>query len=335
MSDNIHDLSSLIEHPRRNLGNRYRAQANRFVKLAKKDPERSLANYDWAEQNARQAILHDFTDEENWRCLAQIKHLLGDGEGLEQTLRDLFTVLGRNPEHIDQLIGIDHLEFGLELLDAVFKRDPLDSKRWWKIVDGDSLDENLREFSSRCKKLDFRDQRANIIFARRIQILRENGRVEQFVDLSKYLLAHRPQNHELWMDLGRLHETRKEMGDAWLCYDQVQTLRPRSSARDLFLERMHSRMDDGNELPWSGIPTVEDRTSFLQQMEKLASSVSIEEETHTIELEDEVTEDRDLSKLKAMMENGNFQEAFFYARRLVAQGESWAEEWMNKAKDSL
>ena len=79
----------LIEHPRRNLGNRYRAQANRFVKLAKKDPERSLANYDWAEQNARQAILHDFTDEENWRCLAKIKHLLGDGEGLEQTLRDL------------------------------------------------------------------------------------------------------------------------------------------------------------------------------------------------------------------------------------------------------
>ena len=79
---------------------------------------------------------------------------------------------------------------------------------------------------------------------------------------------------------GRLHETRQEMGDAWLCYDQVQTLRPRSSARDLFLERMHSRMDDGSELPWSGIPSVEDRTSFLQQMEKLASSVSTEEETH-------------------------------------------------------
>ena len=335
MSENIHDLSSLIEHPRRNLGNRYRAQANRFLKLAKKDPERSLANYDWAEQNARQAILHDFTDEENWRCLAQIKHLLGDGEGLEQTLRDLFTVLGRNPEHIDQLIGIDHLEFGLELLDAVFKRDPLDSKRWWKIVDGDSLDENLIDFSSRCKKLDFRDQRANIIFARRIQILRENGRIEQFVDLSKYLLAHRPQNHELWMDLGRLHETRQEMGDAWLCYDQVQTLRPRSSARDLFLERMHCRMDDGSELPWSGIPSVEDRTSFLQQMEKLASSVSTEEETHIDDTEDEVSEDRDLSKLKSMMENENFQEAFFYARRLVAQGESWAEEWMNKAKDSL
>ena len=335
MSDNMRDLSSLIEHPRRNLGNRYRAQANRFVKLAKKDPERSLANYDWAEQNARQAILHDFTDEDNWRCLAKIKHLLGDGEGLEQTLRDLFTVLGRNPEHIDQLIGIDHLEFGLELLDAVFNRDPLDSKKWWKLIDGESLDANINDFSLRCKKLDFRDQRANIIFARRLQIMRENGRIEQFLDLSKYLLAHRPQNHELWMDLGRLHETRQEMGDAWLCYDQVQTLRPRSSARDLFLERMHTRMDDGSEMPWSGIPSVEDRTSFLQQMEKLASSVSTEEEAHIDEPEDEVTEDRDQSKLKAMMENGNFQEAFFYARRLVAQGENWAEEWMRKAKDSL
>ena len=335
MSDIMHDLSSLIEHPRRNLGNRYRAQANRFVKLAKKDPERSLANYDWAEQNARQAILHDFTDEENWRCLAKIKHLLGDGEGLEQTLRDLFTVLGRNPEHIDQLIGIDHLEFGLELLDAVFNRDPLDSKKWWELIDGDSLDEKIIDFSRRCKKLDFRDQRANIIFARRLQILREKGRIEQFVDLSKYLLAHRPQNHELWMDLGRLHETRQEMGDAWLCYDQVQTLRPRSSARDLFLERMHSRMDDGSELPWSVIPSVEDRTSLLQQMEKLASSVSTEQETHADEPEDEATEDRDLTKLKSMMGNGNFQEAFFYARRLVAQGENWAEEWMSKAKDSL
>lgn len=335
MSDNMNDLSSLIEHPRRNLGNRYRAQANRFVKLATKDPERSLANYDWAEQNARQAILHDFTDEENWRCLAKIKHLLQDGEGLEQTLRDLFTVLGRNPEHIDQLTGIDHLEFGLELLDAVFNRDPLDSKSWWKIIDGDSLNENIQDFSSRCKKLDFRDQRANIIFARRIQTLRENGLVESFVELSKYLLAHRPQNHELWMDLGRLHETRQEMGDAWLCYDQVQTLRPRTGARDLFLERMHSRMDDGGKLPWSGTPSVEDRTSFLQQMQKLASSVSIVEDTPLQEPEDEILEDRDLTKLKTMMENGNFQEAFFYARRLVAQGESWAEEWMQKAKDSL
>ena len=120
------------------------------------------------------------------------------------------------------MIGIDHLEFGLELLDAVFNRDPLDSKKWWKLIDGDSLDENISDFSRRCKKLDFRDQRANIIFARRLQILREKGRIEQFVDLSKYLLAHRPQNHELWMDLGRLHETRQEMGDAWLCYDKVQ-----------------------------------------------------------------------------------------------------------------
>ena len=65
-------------------------------------------------------------------------------------------------------------------------------------------------------------------------------------------------------------------------------------------------------------------------MEKLASSVSTEEETHIQEPEDEVTEDRDLTKLRSMVENGNFQEAFFYARRLVAQGESWAEEWMSK-----
>ena len=90
-------------------------------------------------------------------------------------------------------------------------------------------------------------------------------------------------------------------------------------------------MDDGSELPWSGIPSVEDRTSFLQQMEKLASSVSTEEETHADEPEDEATK-IEITKLKSMMENGNFQETFFYARRLVAQGKNWAEEWMSRPK---
>ena len=62
-----------LQHPRRNLGNRYRTQAQKFVRLAKADPERKDSNLQWAEQNARQALLHDFTDERNWRCLADIK----------------------------------------------------------------------------------------------------------------------------------------------------------------------------------------------------------------------------------------------------------------------
>ena len=71
-----------LQHPRRNLGNRYRTQAQKFVRLAKADPERMDSNMQWAEQNARQALLHDFTDERNWRCLADIKVRLKDNTGL-------------------------------------------------------------------------------------------------------------------------------------------------------------------------------------------------------------------------------------------------------------
>lgn len=330
------DSSSLLEHPRRNLGNRYRAQANRFIKLAKKDPERAENSLEWAEQNARQAILHDFTDEENWRCLANIKKILADSAGLEQTLRDLFTVLGRNSDHLDQLNDIDHLEFGMELLDAVLKRDPLDASLWWSLISENNLEISINEFSSRCKKLDFRDQRANIIFARRIKILRDEGYEELFIELSNFLLAHRPNNHELWMDLGRLHERNNDMGNAWLCYDQVQTLLPRIEARDLFLQRLQSKMDNGEQIPWSGTPSIEDRTTFLKKMERLASkTISTLQDNPEVSKLEEITEDKDLSRLRTLFEEKNFQEAFFYARRLVAQGENWAEEWMQNAREQL
>ena len=36
------------------------------------DEGRFADNIGWAEQRACQAILYDFTDEENWRCLADI-----------------------------------------------------------------------------------------------------------------------------------------------------------------------------------------------------------------------------------------------------------------------
>ena len=42
-----------LQHPRRNLGNRYRSQAQKFVRLAKNDPGRKDSNMQWAEQNAR------------------------------------------------------------------------------------------------------------------------------------------------------------------------------------------------------------------------------------------------------------------------------------------
>ena len=99
----MEDSKDLLQHPRRNLGNRYRAQARKFSNLATQDDSRFDDNMSWAEQSARQAILYDFTDEENWRCLANIKHIRGDSIGLSSVLEDLFSILGRDPEQVDQL----------------------------------------------------------------------------------------------------------------------------------------------------------------------------------------------------------------------------------------
>ena len=126
------------------------------------------------------------------------------------------------------------------------------------------------------------------------------------------------------------------MGNAWLCYDQVQTILPRIDARDLFLQRLQSKMDAGEQIPWSGIPSVDDRTTFLKKMETLAAKVSapVKEATENVE-EELISEDKDMVKLRALFSESNFQEAFFYARRLVAQGEDWAEDWMLKAREQL
>ena len=95
------ESQDLLQHPRRNLGNRYRSTAQKFANLAKADPDRAKENMDWAEQNARQAILHDFTDERNWRFLAELKTLNHDSGGLQAVLEDVFIVLGRDPENLD------------------------------------------------------------------------------------------------------------------------------------------------------------------------------------------------------------------------------------------
>ncbi len=150
-----------LQHPRRNLGNRYRTQAQKFVRLAKADPERKESNMQWAEQNARQALLHDFTDERNWRCLADIKVGLKDNDGLGIVLEDVFTVLGRDTEQFEKLKQLNYLEFGLELLEAAFARDPLTPDAWWEALvargGGDEQSDEvlleIAEFADRCRDL--------------------------------------------------------------------------------------------------------------------------------------------------------------------------------------
>ena len=321
-----------LQHPRRNLGNRHRSQAKKFVKLAQKDPENSEQNLGWAEQNAQQSILHDFTDENNWRCLAEIKHLRNDGNGLEMVLEDLFVVLGRDPNQLNQLKDVDHLKVGLELLEAAFMTDSLDPDKWFKSISSTGLN----DFAERCKRLDFTDQRTNIIYGRRLEKIRGFGNEELFIELVQYLLAHRPSNHELWLELGRLHEKRSEIDQAWLCYDHVQQIKPTTNVRDMFLDRLKGAMDGKEKTPWSG-PSLETRNDFLQKMTKLSQTISTVSTDIIIQPEviDEVEDEPQLRKLKSLIESGDSAEAFFMARSLLTSGEDWAKEWMEKAQEMM
>lgn len=322
------DSASKLQHPRRNLGSRHRAQADRFVKLAKKDSERSSENLAWAEQNAQQAVLYDFTDERNWRSLAEIKKMRSDGEGLALVLEDLFVVLGRDPNQLSQIRGINHLDLGLELLEAAFITDSLEPQAWFERLNEGELD----GFAIRCRGLDFTDQRANIIYGRRLERIRAAGHEDMFIELVHHLLAHRPANHELWMELGRLHERRDEIDQAWLCYDHVQQIRPTEPVRDLFLDRLKRAMDGKESIPWSG-PSLQTRSDFLDRMQNLSQNVSNVPLEEPEEAKEEIS--TDLSRLQSLIEAGESAEAFFLARSLFTSGEEWAEEWMVRAQSML
>ena len=87
--------------------------------------------------------------------------------------------------------------------------------------------------------------------------------------------------------------------------------------------------------PWTA-PSIEKRSQFLEQMLQLSQRISTldkaPEEVITIE-EEVVSIHPDLTRLQSLMDAGDASEAFFLARRLVSQGEEWAEEWVSKAKD--
>jgi len=219
---------------------------------------------------------------------------------------------------------------GLELLEAAFLTDSLEPENWFSNLDKD----DLLNFAIRCKGLDFSDQRANIIYGRRLERIRSAGHEDMFIDLVHHLLAHRPANYQLWMELGRLHERRNEVDQAWLCYDHVQQIRPSESVRDLFLERLKGAMDGKDSVPWSG-PSLETRSDFLERMQNLSHNVSEIVEDGLEELNEETVVNPELIKLQKLIDSGDAAEAFFMARSLFTSGEVWAEEWMLKAQSML
>ena len=268
-------------------------------------------NLKWGEQSARQAVLHDFTNAENWKVLVRVKSLLGDSEGIRSALEDLFSVLGRKPEHLKQLEHIDFLTSGYGLLLASLEADPLDPDVWWKMA-CDSQDV-LTEFLDRTSKLDLRDRRANLLFSRRIERIRDSGDEDQFIRLSKIILAQRPTNHEAWASLGRMHERRKEYSDAWLCYDQAQICFPSTTVRDEFKSRMEAELDGKGKRKWKS-PGIGQRVDFLRKMEDMATPDSA-----YVDLGEDVVEDP-IREVEELVNEGRLSEAFFMTRRMAAQG---------------
>ena len=230
------DLGSSLQHPRRSLGNRHRSQAEKFLKLSNDDK----SNLTWAEQSARQAVLHDFTHPDNWRTLLTIKLQIGDHLGARAVLDDLFLILGRDPELLTQLDGVNLGNTGLSLLEGALSVDPLDPDDWWDLT---TQEGGVEAFCERIRNLDFTDQRANILFSRRMERLLDAGHEIEYLELTRKLLAQRPSNHEAWDKMGKLHERRGEFDQAWLCYDQAQSNSNNLNSRDDFKLRMESLID--------------------------------------------------------------------------------------------
>ena len=326
MPETTDDVSRKLQHPRRSLGNRHRSQAVKFLSLTDSDSQ----NLEWAEQSARQAVLHDFTNPQNWRTLVQVKLATGDDSGIRAVLNELFTILGRDPEALSQLDGVSMIESGSSILEASLKADSLDPDEWWESVS--QSDDALVEFIERVINLDLSDQRANLLFSRRLERIRDTGMEEQYLKLSRVLLAQRPSNHEAWAELGRMHERRGEYEQAWMCYDQAQTHFPDKAVRDRFRARMEAKMDGRVSEPWKE-PGVGQKVDFLKRMQKLATLT--DEEPRAGEEEEDADTSDPLKEIRRLLSEERTSEAFFLARRMAAEGVSGAVELVESIREEM
>ena len=159
------------------------------------------------------------------------------------------------------------------------------------------------------------DQRSNILFSRRLERVRRGGLEEEFLELTRLLLSQRPINHEAWEELGMMYERRSQFDEAWLCYDQAKSVFPDSIAIERFKSRMEAIVDGVGGDPWKA-PSIKDRSAFLDKLGDLSK-------THQVsEFEEIGGDDKDgpFSKIENLRSDGRTTEAFFLARRMVAEG---------------
>ena len=313
-SDNT-DLGTKLLHPRRSLGDRYRTQAERFLSTGNE------GDAVWGEQMASKAVVHDFTNPLNWKVLVKCRIALKDEDGITAALKDLFTVLGRDPNLTDLLQDADLLMHGNSILSESLRLDPLDPDEWW------SMESPIDDLLVKIKSLDLTDPRANLLFSRRLERALDNGYEDEYLEHAPILLAQRPMNHEAWTKLGRIHERRGSADEAWHCYDQAQVCHPSCKERDRFIERMEAMMDGKEKAPWKR-PPIESRSSFLEGMRALAN----------VEQDDESDERREVEivePIRSLMDSGKLNEAFFLARRRAAEGDMEAERRMNEISEAM
>tara|TARA_B100000579_G_scaffold166635_1_gene135436 strand:+ start:6612 stop:7565 length:954 start_codon:yes stop_codon:yes gene_type:complete len=308
-------LEERLLHPRRSLGDRYRTQAERFLSSGNE------SDAVWGEQMASKAVLHDFTNPRNWKTLVKSRIALRDEAGVSSALKDLFSVLGRDPNLTDMLKDVDMLLHGASILSESLRIDPLDPDEWW------GLENPIDSLLDKIKSLDFTDPRANLLFSRRLERALDNGFEDEYLEHATILLAQRPMNHEAWTKLGRIHERRGSTDEAWHCYDQAQVCYPPCEERDRFIERMGAKMDGSGKLPWKK-PPIESRAEFLEGMRVLAGV----ESNSVFDQEEEVGID---DPIKALIDSGRLNEAFFLARRRAAEGDLEAEHLMNEISEAM
>jgi hypothetical protein len=170
------------------------------------------------------------------------------------------------------------------------------------------------------------------LFSRRLERVRDNGMEEQYLGLSRIILAQRPNNHEAWAELGRMHERRGEFEQAWMCYDQAQTHFPGIEVRDRFRDRMGAKMDGRVSEPWKE-PGVSQHVDFLKRMQQLATS-TVEENSTTVN-DTEYKSSDPLEQIHLMLSEERLAEAFFLARRMAAEGVIGAIDLVESIKEDM
>ena len=259
----------------------------------------------------------------------EVKLQASDESGIRAVLVELFSVLGRDSESLKQLDGVDMIDMGSQILEASLVADPLDSETWWEKTN--DSEGGVESFCERVRTLDLRDIRSSVLFSRRLERLRDSGHEDEFLELSKLVLAHRPNNHETWSELGRMHERRGEFDNAWMCYDQAQIHFQDIPARDRFIERMESKMDEVGFESWN-TPSVDSRVEFLQRMQNLASQSST---LPIVEEEKRVIGEPPLFEVDALLQENRLTEAFFLARGMAAEGVEGALDKVEEIRGML